>query len=214
MIGKLLGRTLGRVFGRVTGERPQIPDELWQATLAGLPFLDALDEFVIPRSVEDEFGVVHEYDEIASGEAWAGGPLLISWSDAQMAGAGYNVVIHEFAHKLDMCNGEADGIPPLPRTISRTQWEETLFDAWEDFCAEVDAAEEACAAAGAPEDAADDFCLPSGLDPYGAESPAEFFAVMSEAFFETPTLLQARFPELYALLTAFYRQDPATRKHA
>ncbi|MBK5915622.1 zinc-dependent peptidase [Rhodocyclus purpureus] len=277
MIGKLLGRTLGRVFGRVTGERPQIPDELWQATLAGLPFLDALDddekcrlralcqeflgekefssagglelddamcvsiaaqgclpilnlglrayagwvgivvypdEFVIPRSVEDEFGVVHEYDEIASGEAWAGGPLLISWSDAQMAGAGYNVVIHEFAHKLDMCNGEADGIPPLPRTISRTQWEETLFDAWEDFCAEVDAAEEACAAAGAPEDAADDFCLPSGLDPYGAESPAEFFAVMSESFFETPTLLQARFPELYALLTAFYRQDPATRKHA
>ncbi|WP_313952453.1 zinc-dependent peptidase, partial [Accumulibacter sp.] len=67
------------------------------------------DEFVIPRSIEDEFGVVHEYEELASGEAWEGGPLLISWRDAQMAGAGYNVVIHEFAHKLDMLNGEVNG---------------------------------------------------------------------------------------------------------
>jgi Mlc titration factor MtfA (ptsG expression regulator) len=73
------------------------------------------DEFIIPRSVEDEFGVVHEYQELASGEAWDGGPLLISWRDAQMAGTGYNVVIHEFAHKLDMLNGDANGIPPLPR---------------------------------------------------------------------------------------------------
>ena len=67
------------------------------------------DEFVIPRSIEDEFGVVHEYDDIASGEAWEGGPLLISWQDAQMAGEGYNVVIHEFAHKLDMHDGTANG---------------------------------------------------------------------------------------------------------
>jgi Mlc titration factor MtfA (ptsG expression regulator) len=158
------------------------------------------DEFVIPRSIEDEFGVVHEYDEVASGEAWAGGPLLISWRDAQMAGDGYNVVIHEFAHKLDMQSGEADGVPPLPRSISREDWEETLLDAWEDFCDEVDAADER-----------NEDCLPSNLDAYGAESPAEFFAVMSEAFFETPDLLQKRFPELYSHFTAFYRQDPAVR---
>ena len=72
------------------------------------------DEFVIPRVIEDDFGVVHEFDDVASGEAWDGGPVLISWRDAQMAGEGYNVVIHEFAHKLDMLNGEANGVPPLP----------------------------------------------------------------------------------------------------
>ena len=75
------------------------------------------DEFVIPRRVEDEFGVVHEYDDVASGEAWDGGPLLVSWRDAQMAGEGYNVVIHEFVHKLDMLNGEVDGVPPLPADL-------------------------------------------------------------------------------------------------
>jgi len=186
------------------------------------------DEFVIPRRIEDDFGVVHEYDEVASGEAWEGGPLLISWRDAQMAGDGYNVVIHEFAHKLDMQNGPADGVPPLPRGISRADWEDTLLKAWEDFCAEVDAAEEDYERSlGAGEHASDatsettsndeageaddDFALPSGLDPYGAESPAEFFAVMSEAFFETPALLDARFPELYRLFTTFYRQNPLTR---
>ncbi|MBK1679150.1 hypothetical protein CKO20_01970 [Rhodocyclus tenuis] len=183
------------------------------------------DEFVIPRRIEDDFGVVHEYDEVASGEAWEGGPLLISWRDAQMAGDGYNVVIHEFAHKLDMQNGPADGVPPLPRGISHADWEDTLLGAWEDFCAEVDAAEENYERSlGAGEHASsaisddnageaddDDFALPSGLDPYGAESPAEFFAVMSEAFFETPALLSERFPELYRLFTAFYRQNPLTR---
>ncbi|WP_228273802.1 M90 family metallopeptidase [Rhodocyclus tenuis] len=179
------------------------------------------DEFVIPRRIEDDFGVVHEYDEVASGEAWEGGPLLISWRDAQMAGDGYNVVIHEFAHKLDMQNGPADGVPPLPRGISHAAWEETLLGAWEDFCAEVDAAEEDYERTSfasdnegdddASDTAADEFALPSGLDPYGAESPAEFFAVMSEAFFETPALLSERFPGLYRLFTAFYRQNPLTR---
>ncbi|MDR0440707.1 MAG: zinc-dependent peptidase, partial [Candidatus Accumulibacter sp.] len=88
------------------------------------------DEFVIPRTIEDESGVVHEYDDVASGEAWEGGPLLISWRDAQMAGDGYNVVIHEFAHKLDMLNGEADGVPPLPAGVSRREWEDTLLAAF------------------------------------------------------------------------------------
>lgn len=155
------------------------------------------DEFVIPRSIEDEFGVVHEYDDIASGEAWEGGPLLISWRDAQMAGSGYNVAIHEFAHKLDMHNGAADGIPPLPTGVSRAIWEETLFAAYDDFCALVDESEE-CG-----EDTL--------LDPYAAENPGEFFAVMSEAFFETPAILHEEYPAFYAQLARFYRQDPLTR---
>lgn len=159
------------------------------------------DEFVIPRSIEDEFGVVHEYDDIASGEAWEGGPLLVSWRDAQMAGSGYNVVIHEFAHKLDMRNGAADGMPPLPAEMSRGDWENILLAAYDDFCLRVDESE--AEAESYEED------LP--LDPYAAESPAEFFAVMSEAFFETPLLLQQIYPDLYRQLAAFYRQNPAVR---
>ncbi|MCM8594038.1 zinc-dependent peptidase [Accumulibacter sp.] len=155
------------------------------------------DEFVIPRSIEDESGVVHEYQEVASGEAWDGGPLLISWRDAQMAGEGYNVVIHEFAHKLDMLNGDADGIPPLPAGAPRKAWEDALHAAYEHFCASVDMAE-----------ATDQETL---FDPYAAENPGEFFAVMSEAFFEEPDLLLAEYPDFYAQLSAFYRQDPARR---
>lgn len=152
------------------------------------------DEFVIPRSIEDEDGIVHEYDEVASGEAWGGGPLLISWRDVQMAGAGYNVVIHEFAHKLDMASGEADGIPPLPPGISRDRWECTLHAAYDDFNEKLDAAD----LAGEETE----------FDPYAAENPAEFFAVMSEGFFEIPHRLKAEYPDLYSLLASFYRFDP------
>jgi hypothetical protein len=160
------------------------------------------DEFVIPRRVEDEFGVVHEYDDVASGEAWEGGPLLVSWRDALMAGDGYNVVIHEFAHKLDMQNGEADGIPPLPAGISRRVWESTLLAVYDDFCARVDAAE----------DGDDDAALEiGGMDSYAAESTGEFFAVMSETFFEAPDILLSEYPAFYALLSRFYKQDPAAR---
>ncbi|WP_291854346.1 M90 family metallopeptidase [Accumulibacter sp.] len=155
------------------------------------------DEFIIPRSIEDEFGIVHEYQELASGEAWDGGPLLISWRDAQMAGAGYNVVIHEFAHKLDMLNGEANGIPPLPPGMARADWQRVLLASYDDFCALVDEAE-----------AHGEETL---FDPYATENPGEFFAVMSEAFFETPDLLLEEYPAFYAHLARFYRQDPAAR---
>jgi Mlc titration factor MtfA (ptsG expression regulator) len=155
------------------------------------------DEFIIPRCIEDEYGVVHEYQELASGEAWDGGPLLISWRDAQMAGDGYNVVIHEFAHKLDMRNGEANGMPPLPPGIAAAEWQRVLLASYDAFCAAVDRADR-----GGEE---------TVFDPYAAENPGEFFAVMSEAFFETPQRLRTEFPGLYANLACFYRQDPAAR---
>ena len=151
------------------------------------------DEFVIPRLTQDEDGVVHEYDETASGEAWAGGPVIVSWRDAQMAGDGYNVVIHEFAHKLDMENGEADGVPPLPPGVSREQWENVLHAAYEHFCQRVDGGEK------------------TWIDPYGAEHPCEFFAVVSEAFFEMPDVVAEEYPAFYDLLRRFYRQDPHVR---
>jgi hypothetical protein len=151
------------------------------------------DEFVVPRRIEDESGIVHEYDDVLSGEAWEGGPLLVSWHDAQMAGTGYNVVIHEFAHKLDMLNGEADGVPALHSGMTRTAWEGTFLAAYDDFCARVDDGEDTI------------------IDPYASDDPAEFFAVVSEHFFETPDVVAAEYPALYDLLRRYYRQDPLAR---
>ena len=148
------------------------------------------DEFVIPRSVEDEFGVVHEYDDIASGEAWEGGPLLISWQDAQMAGDGYNVVIHEFAHQLDQEKGHANGAPDLVDAQRYPRWARVLGQEYGLLQARL-ANQEATL-----------------LDPYAATDPAEFFAVSSEVFFEQPHHLAAHHPELYGELSRYYRIDP------
>jgi MtfA peptidase len=147
-------------------------------------------DFVIPRSIMDEDGVVHEYDDPVLGEAWEGGPVLVSWFGDPNEADGVNVVIHEFAHKLDMENGAVDGLPRLPAEMSRHDWLAAFEPAYEDFCHRVDAGEE------------------TALDPYAAEHPSEFFAVMSEAFFETPDLLSDEYPAVYEQLKAFYRQDP------
>lgn len=153
------------------------------------------DQFIVPRTVEDEAGVVHQYTDIVSGEAWDGGPLIISWRDAQMAGDGYNVILHEFAHKLDMADGLADGMPPLGPKQSQQRWHQVLHEAYEDFCKKVDTAG----------DAWENTLV---FDPYASESPEEFFAVMSEAFFETPEVFHAQYPDLFEQFSLFYRQDP------
>ena len=143
----------------------------------------------------DEIGIVHAYDETLSGEAMEGGPLMLSWRDVADAGEsaewGYNVVIHEFAHVIDMRDGVADGIPPLPGRAERERWHDVLHAHYDEHCADVDAGIETL------------------LDPYGAEAPDEFFAVASEAFFVAPEDLLAEHPRLYDLLAGFYRQDPA-----
>lgn len=147
-------------------------------------------DFVIPRQVVDDDGIVHEYDDAVLGEAWEGGPVLLSWFDEPEDARGINVVIHEFAHKLDMKSGIPDGLPPLHPGMSRRAWISAFAPAFENFRTLADGEEETL------------------LDPYGAESPAEFFAVMSEAFFETPGLLHDQYPEVYGQLQLFYRQDP------
>jgi Mlc titration factor MtfA (ptsG expression regulator) len=115
------------------------------------------------------------------------------------------VVIHEFAHKLDMRSGEPNGFPPLHGGMSAARWKDAFSAAYRDFCARVDAAEALPARrAQAALDA-----LP--MDPYAAESAGEFFAVVSEAFFETPDLLQPAYPAVYEQLRLFYRQDPKAR---
>jgi MtfA peptidase len=153
------------------------------------------DEFVAEYEYVDEDGIAHQIQEPMSGESWEQGPLILSWADIAGAGDGapYNVVIHEFAHKLDMLNGAANGFPPLHADMSRERWAETFTAAYEDLCRRVDRGEEA------------------RIDAYAAENPAEFFAVISEAFFEAPHALREDYPDVYRELERFYRQDPAAR---
>jgi len=155
------------------------------------------DQFVAEYEAVDEAGVAHVVREAISGEAWERGPVILSWADMDAAGQGrrYNVVIHEFAHKLDMLNGDANGFPPLHAGMSREGWVRDFSSAYEDFCARIDRDE------------------PTVVDSYAAENPGEFFAVLSEALFEVPLELNAAYPAVYRQLCAYYRQDPLELRH-
>jgi MtfA peptidase len=174
--------------------------------------------FRVHRRREEEDGTVHESLDELSGEAWEGGPVVLSWADAAgesledgVSGiAGGNVVIHEFAHKLDLRNGVADGVPPFdPRRhagIGRERWLAVLDDSLERLRAGVDIAEEAIPRDIDPESAAaNPYYAALPLDPYAATDEAEFFAVSSEAFFTEPARLRDAFPAWYELLESFYR---------
>ena len=152
-------------------------------------------EFVARREEIDEAGVVHAVVEPMSGESWEHGTVVLSWADVQQAGQGegYNVVMHEFAHQIDMLNGDANGFPPLHKDMNREQWARTFSVAYEHFCKRVDD------------------CEDTAIDEYAAENPGEFFAVISEAFFETPLVVRDEYPDVYAQLALFYRQDPVKR---
>lgn len=153
------------------------------------------DQFVPQREYTDEHGIVHESRYPMMGEAWLSGPVILSWADVATAGAlnGVNVVLHEFAHKLDMRNGDANGMPPLHGDMQRRDWADAFTVAYADFCRRVDSGED------------------TAIDPYASEAPAEFFAVLTEIFFETPRLLHAEYPRVYAQMREFYRQDPLAR---
>ncbi len=154
------------------------------------------DEFLAPREIVDEAGVVHAHREVLAGEAWLGGPVILSWADAAPAAHddGVNVVLHEFAHKLDMLNGETNGCPPLHRDMSHQVWRDAFDSAYRDFCERVAGGED------------------TQIDPYAAEHPGEFFAVMTEAFFESPFALRDEYPAVYEQLARFYRQDTCVRR--
>lgn len=155
------------------------------------------DTFVVRRETSDAAGLVHETAQALGGEAWSRGPVILSWADARPGahahGEGSNVILHEFAHKLDMLNGVANGMPPLHNDMHRETWSQVFQQAYDDLRNAL--------ASGRP----------VNLDPYAAENPAEFFAVTTEAFFERPHRLQRAYPAVYAQLRQFYRQDPVTR---
>jgi MtfA peptidase len=153
------------------------------------------DAVVAQREFVDDAGVVHAYEEELSGEAMHGGPVMLAWRDvdeaAESAEVGYNVVIHEFTHVMDMRDGVADGVPPLPDRAARDAWLAVLNEEYDAFCDRIDDDEETM------------------LDPYAAEAPEEFFAVASEAFFVAPRDFRAEHPRVYELLADFFLQDPA-----
>jgi hypothetical protein len=147
-------------------------------------------DFRVRRRDVDEAGVVHEWDDDLAGEAMPGGPVVISW-DTAAHDPYLNVVIHEFAHKLDMVNGAADGLPPLHAGMDARLWAAAFKEAYDGFCDALERGQD------------------TWLDPYAAEHPSEFFAVISEAFFEHPAQTRRRYPAVYEQLKLFYRQDPA-----
>ncbi|MCH9682511.1 MAG: zinc-dependent peptidase [Deltaproteobacteria bacterium] len=133
------------------------------------------------------------------GQAWQRGPVILAW-DAVRRGAadsrdGHNVVFHEFAHKLDMLSGGADGVPPLADRETYDRWVQVFERGWH-------ALHERQAAGRR-----------TFLDAYAGESPAEFFAVATEQFFEQGAAMEHKHPALYDVLRDFYRQDPARRRN-
>lgn len=154
------------------------------------------DEVVARRTEIDDTGVVHDWDEVLAGEAMEGGPVMLNWRDVAQAGTtadtGYNVVIHEFVHKIDLRDGAADGCPPLASAAARRQWLAVLQAQFERFRERVTIAERFGGE-------------PPWLDDYGATAIDEFFAVACEAYFVNRERFTREFPELTPLFDGFYR---------
>lgn len=159
-------------------------------------------EVVARRRTTDDAGVVHEYDEVVAGEAMDRGPVMLSWQDVLASGsvAGYNVVVHEFVHKIDMRAGVADGCPPLPAGFlgttnardARAAWMAVLQPAFDDFRERTVIAERFGGEV-------------PWLDAYGAESISEFFAVACEAYFVNRAIFEREFPAVLALFDTFFQ---------
>ncbi|MDF3036367.1 MAG: zinc-dependent peptidase [Paucimonas sp.] len=279
-----LFKAISNRFSRLLAKRPQIPDSLWFACLAQLPFLQGLSReeifrlkkmseaflskvpirgaadfelsnqaavliaaqasyvvlnltldlyddvpaiivypsgFMVARKEVDSSGIVHEWNEPLAGEAiQQGGAIVLSWEDVENSMHGYdgrNVVIHEFAHKIDMKRSIANGYPPFltafHQSIKPVEWQRAFSEAFEDFAERVEAQDNHYHTdwdAGGSSHVA--WIGPLPLDPYGATNAAEFFAVCSESFFLRPAPLAAAYPHIYSLLSRYYRRDPLERR--
>lgn len=151
------------------------------------------DAFRVRRSHLDAAGILHEWDDELIGEAWDSGPLILSWADVQAdiadPQAGFCVAVHEMAHKIDVLDGAMDGTPPLPREWQK-QWARDFQQCYDRFCRQVESGED------------------TAVDPYAAEAPEEFFAVVSEYHFSAPQLLDQTMPAVAAHLRRFYGPSP------
>lgn len=191
-----------KTFLGAGGLEPEYLDCLAIALLAARPILhlgiDAYgdfhtfilypDEFIAEEEFEDEAGVVSHGRDMRAGEAWAHGPVVLSMADVMDSaqGQGFDVVAHELAHQIDQRNGDMDGFPPLHRSMDPGEWTQTFSEAFKRLNDTLDGDEE------------------PAIDPYAGESPAEYFAVTSEYFFDAPDWLEQHEPEVFRLLRAFY----------
>ena len=152
--------------------------------------------FLVSSKRREEGRVIAEEILPLSGQAASQGPVIVSWSDAlyggRAVGDGHNVVLHEFAHKLDMRDGAADGAPYLRDSAQISEWADVMSAEYQALFEKTQAGE------------------PTLLDAYGATNAAEFFAVATECFFEKPHAMQQEHARLYAALQGYYRQDPAS----
>ena len=148
--------------------------------------------FKVEREVQDDFGLVSVEKNVLSGEAWGQGPVILSWDDVERDSftlrAGHNVVIHEFAHKLDMLNGRANGMPPLHPDMPIEEWTESLSSAYQHLIKRLEHHH-------------------GEINPYAATNPAEFFAVMCEYFFTAPGILKKYYPGVFKELRAYFRRE-------
>jgi MtfA peptidase len=154
------------------------------------------DIFVAEHTEYDAAGVAHEWNEDKSGESWDSGPVILSYKDVEASGwgDGYNVIIHEAAHRLDQLDGEVNGRPALHKGLDPGEWHTVFSRALDDLRRGARGRKSRRSRAR--------------IDEYAAESDSEFFAVASEYFFEKPRLLRGEYPDVYRLLAAFYLQDP------
>ncbi len=155
-------------------------------------------EFKVRRSHHDEYsGVVSEVEDVLIGESWERGPLVLSLADVMLdlehPWDGFNVVVHEIAHKLDMLDGPPDGVPPLPAHITRRQWIVAFQRAFDHLSNDVARGRDTL------------------IDPYGAEGADEFFAVVSELHWSQPSVLRRADASVADLLSAYYGPSPAPR---
>lgn len=152
--------------------------------------------FVVDRVRAEPSGVLQEQRQVLSGESWSRGQVVLSW-EATLEGAavdddGRNVVIHEFAHQLDQEKGYANGAPVFSRRDRYQRWSQVLGEEFARLREQAWTRE------------------PSLFSYYGATDPAEFFAVVSEVFFEQPQRMAAGHPALYHELRDLYRVDPSS----
>jgi len=152
-------------------------------------FILYTDAFEVEIDEIDDLGLAHRGRDLRAGEAWERGPVVLSLADVAASGLGdgYDVVVHELAHQIDQLSGEANGFPPLPPEMSAREWSATMREAYDRLCDRLDAGAEAT------------------IDPYAAESPAEFFAVASEYFFDAPDRLAQSEPAVHSQLERLYR---------
>ena len=170
----------------------------------GIEWLDGFHEvliypepFVIDDEWEDDIGLVHQQVSVQSGQSWPQGPIILNWIDIKDSfdDSGFNLIIHEVAHKLDMRNGGYASGVPLTHLRDIASWEQDLHGAMSHIQDEIDLVGEAACS----------------IDAYAATDPAEYFAVLSEYFFSAPQLFTPRFASLYRRFCQFYQQDPLQR---